>query len=149
MRRIDEPGQPVGSAIRRLDGGREHTVVAPVADAGERCDRHHLDRRDPERNEPIELPDRSVEGSLAGERADVHLVEHGVGQLHAGPRIVAPMERRLVDDARWAVHPLGLRPRCRICQGVAVDDEPIPVAVSDPVDLTGPVLAVRGVTIGV
>ena len=82
---VDEAGEPVGPAVRLLHRRREHAVVAPVADAGEGVDRHQLDRRDAEPGEPVELAGDAVERALGRERADVQLVQHGVGEGDAAP----------------------------------------------------------------
>ncbi len=134
VRRVDESGQSLGSAVRLLHGGWEHSVVAPVANAGERCHGHDLDGRDPQRDQSVELGDRRVERSLGGERADVHLVEHGVGQVDAGPVVVSPAQRCFVDHCRCAADSVGLPPRCGIRQFDTVDDEPVALAVADPLD---------------
>ncbi len=52
VRGVDEAGQPVGAAVGVLHGEREHAVVAPVALARERGDRHHLDGGDAEFVQP-------------------------------------------------------------------------------------------------
>ena len=71
--------------MRRVD---VDAVVAPAALAGERCDRHQLDRGDAELAQAREVRDRGVERPLFGERADVQLVEHELveRQLRPGRR---------------------------------------------------------------
>jgi hypothetical protein len=100
---VDEAGEAIGAAVGMLHGVGEHAVVAPVASAGELGDRHHLDRGDAEFAQSGKVTDRGVEGALGGERADVHLVEHGVGELDTGPGVVVPSEHRLVDHRRRPV----------------------------------------------
>ena len=142
VRGVDEAGEPVGAAVGVLHGEGEHAVVAPVASARELGHRHHLDRGDTEVAQPRQVTDRCVEGALGGERADVHLVEDGVGQLHARPVVVVPAEQRVVDHRRRPVHTVGLPPRRRVSEFVAVDHESVPVAVPEVVDLRRPVPAV-------
>ena len=108
MARVDEPAQSVGAAVRGLRRVGEHAVVAPVADAGERCDRHELDRGDPEIPEVVEALDRRVERARVGERADVHFGDHVLGDRVADPLELRPREVRF-DQGRVAVHAVGLR----------------------------------------
>ena len=86
----------------------------------------------PNRDQWVELGDRRVERSFGGERADVHLVERGVGQVDAGPVVVSPAKRCFVDHCRCAADSVGLPPRCGIRQFDTVDDEPVVLAVADP-----------------
>ena len=105
---VDEAGKPVRSAVGLLHGRREHAVVAPVADAWEGVDRHQLDRRHAEADEPVELAGDAVERALRRERADVQLVEHGVGERRRRASRgrssgTSPGRRRPTDRARRRV----------------------------------------------
>ena len=93
VRGVDEPSERVGTAVGVLDCEREDPVVAPVASTRERGDRHHLDRGDAQLVQSGQVTDRRVEGAFRGERADVQLVEHRVGELDADPGVVVPPEQ--------------------------------------------------------
>ena len=110
MRGVDEPREPVRAAVGRVRRAGVDAVVAPAALAGERRDRHQLDRGDAELAQRREVRDRAVEGALAREGADVELVDHELVERSAVPAASRPGERARVDDARRA------RARRRGCQ---------------------------------
>ena len=67
---------------------------------GELRDRHHLDRRHAELCERRQVLDRGIERPLAGERADVQLVDDEIAEGVRLEVVVGPRERLGVDDAR-------------------------------------------------
>ena len=97
---VDEPLEAERPAVAGLRGAEVDAVVAPAVAAGELGDRHHLDRRDAELRERGQVLDRGVERALAGERADVQLVDHERGQRVR--RKAARRSRRTPADRRRA-----------------------------------------------
>ena len=85
MAGIDELLVAVGSAVRLVHRVPEHSVVAPVVVAVERC-RHQLDEVDAEPDQVAEPLDGRRQRPLGGERPDVQLVDDPAGQLAARPR---------------------------------------------------------------
>ncbi len=75
MAGVDEPDQPVGTAVRLVHRVPEHAVVAPAMCAAECVDRHQLDEVDAEIDQIVQLVDRRVERAVRRERADVQLVD--------------------------------------------------------------------------
>ncbi|CAJ5431243.1 Uncharacterised protein [Burkholderia pseudomallei] len=108
VRGIDERLQRVGRPVGCVGRERQHAVVAPVARAGERVDGHQLDRGDAERGERRE-PARDPR--IAAERADVHLVQHGLAPRPSAPVVVAPAVGGRIDDLARAVHAVRLEAR--------------------------------------
>ena len=86
MRPVDEALEPGGSAVGFVDRPRVHPVVAPVALAWERLDRHELDAGDAQLGELGKPPRRGVEGPLLRERAHVELVEDQLLRRQPGER---------------------------------------------------------------
>ncbi len=111
---VDEPLQAVRLAVGVMRRPEVDAVVPPAAHTRELRDRHQLDGGDAEVDERRQLLDRRFEGSLRREGTDVQLVEDRRRERCAAPRPVSPPERRVVDEARGAVHAVGLPRRARI-----------------------------------
>ena len=126
--RRDQPGESLGAAVGGLRGAQVDAVVAPAAGARELGDRHQLDRGHAELREPVELPDRGLEGALGAERADVQLVDQ---QLLGGwdrEAVVRRGQRPGVEQPRRSAQPLGLPAAARVGQSPAVDHERVVIA---------------------
>ena len=108
VRCVDEPREPVGTAVRAMRRGQVEAVVPPAALAREGRDGHQLDRRHAELAQAAQARDHGVERSLLGERADVELVDDEVVERDALPALVGPGERAGVDDGRRAAHAVRL-----------------------------------------
>ena len=61
---VDEPGEPLRAAVGAVRREDEDAVVAPAALAGERRDRHQLDRGDAELGQRGQPRGRRVERSF-------------------------------------------------------------------------------------
>jgi len=85
VRGVDEFLEPFRSSVRLVDRVQRDAVVAPSELAVERGDRHHLDRRDAERDERVEFLDRARERARRRERADVELVDDGRREIEPRP----------------------------------------------------------------
>ena len=96
-------------------------VVAPAEAAGEIGDGHHLDDRDAEIGERVELGRRSLPRAGRRERADVELVEDLALRSDAAPLRVRPLERRSVHDGRRTVRSI------RLIAGYRVGPQPVSV----------------------
>src|SRR4051795_2560649 len=121
-----------------MDGVRVEPVVAPAPLARKGRDRHQLDRGHAELAQAAQPRHDAVERPLLAERADMQLVDHEVVERHAVPAVVAPREGAGIEDARRAVHALGLPARARVGPLLTVDGEEVVVAAEPP----EPVLAV-------
>ena len=130
VRGFDEVLEVVRPAVGGVGRVEEHPVVAPVPSPREVGDRHYLDRRDAERREMVEPPDRRRERSLGRKGANVQLVDDGLGPGAAGEP-VAPVERRRVDHLARPVHVVGLEAARRI-------GDQHPVRQSEPITRAGP-----------
>ena len=95
VRGVDEAREPLRAAVRLVRGVRVEAVVPPATLAGERRDRHQLDRRDAELAQAGEPRDDAAERSLVAERPDVELVDHEL--VEREPR---PSRRRSTRSAR-------------------------------------------------
>ena len=98
--RVDEPLEPLGTAVRRLGRVEVHSVVTPVAATGELGDGHDLDGVDPHVPEMVEALDDRLERARSGERAHVKLVENQALEGQAAPRRVGPIEPGRDDPGR-------------------------------------------------
>ena len=125
MRSVDEARERLRPAVDRVRCGGVEPVISPATLAGERRDRHQLDRRHAQLAERREPRDDAVEGALARERTDVELVEDELAQVE--PRPGRDLEPGRVEDARRPAHSLGLPARARIGPGVAVDEHVVVV----------------------
>ncbi len=124
---VDEAPETSRSAVGRLRRPQVYAVVAPVARARKLGDRHQLDRRHAELDEPGEMGNDRLEGSRRRERAHVNLVEGELAQRVAAEFLIGPDEAVGVDHDRRTVDPLGLKPRGRI-RSIAGRVEPVLVA---------------------
>ena len=120
VRGIHETLETVRSAVRLLRRVQVHAVVAPVPATGKGRHRHQLHRGDPQRAQLRQPCRRGVEGARRRERADVHLVDHEVGQCDTRPSLVAPLERVGIDHLGEAVHAVGLRATHRVGEWIVV-----------------------------
>src|ERR1043165_7500747 len=111
VRGIDEYFQFVRRTVGAVRREGQHTVVTPVASAGEIIDRHQLERRDTEIREPPKLPNNA---GKAAEQARVQFVQHGLFPRPAAPVAIAPPIGPWIDDQARAVHVVDLRARRRI-----------------------------------
>ena len=135
MNRANPSGPPYVACVAY----GQDAVVPPVAGAGERVHGHHLDDGDTEIDQPLKVTDGGIEGAVGRERADVQLVDDGVGEFDAAPILVVPLEAVDVDDGGAFVHAVGLCPRCRIRKRRrSVDGDRVSVTVTDVVDDTDP-----------
>jgi len=108
VRGVDEARELFRPAVRLVRGARVEPVVAPAACAGERRDRHELDRRDAELAETGETREDAVKRPGVAERPDVELVDHKLVERNPVPVGVAPRELRRVEDARGPANAVGL-----------------------------------------
>src|SRR5829696_8366153 len=125
VRRVDELGEPGRATVGRLRGGDVDAVVAPAVAPGELADGHQLDRRHAEVAQAGEVRDGVAERPARAERADVQLVDHGVGHARRHEGGVGPLHDAGVEQARRPAQPLGLEARARVREGVAVEHEPV------------------------
>ncbi len=127
--RVDQLAQLVGRAVGRVRRVHQHPVVAPAPVARPLADGHQLEHGDPELDEVVEPVDGREEGALAGERADMALVDDGGLPGRAGG-LVAPL---VFGDHHLgaAVHVADLRVRGRIVDQAPVGQgEAVGVAVA-------------------
>jgi hypothetical protein len=108
VRRVDEPRERLGPAVRDVRGKRVQPVVAPAAVARERRNGHHLDGRDAELLQLAQMLDSRVERPLGAERPNVQLIEHELVEPHSLPRRRAPAEVPGVEHPRRSLHALRL-----------------------------------------
>src|SRR5438552_3198756 len=125
MARVDEALAAARTAIRMVRGEQQHTVVTPASVTTELGDGHEFDRADTEFDEMVEMLDRSIEGALVAERADVEFIDDRAGKRPPSPQTIMPLERVVIDDMRPAVDAIGLPLRARIRHGEPIHDEPI------------------------
>ena len=124
---VDEGLEVARLAVEPRRRPQVDAVVPPAETAREVREGQELDDRDPEPGELAELSGCGVEGSLAREGADVHLVD----DLAAAPRDAAPARvrprERGIDDLRRPVRPVGLEARrgVGVQEGVAVQAEAV------------------------
>ena len=114
MRGIDESLKAFGTTVVRLHGVGRDAVIPPIAHARKSGYRHHLDHRDPQLLQVLQLRDSAVEGAIRREGPDVQFVNNVIAESEPAPSIVAPLKRRRIDDLGWAVHTLGEEARHRI-----------------------------------
>ena len=139
MAGVDQPLQPVGSAVGVVGRPQVDPVVAPSAAAGELDDGKQLDGGDTEGDEVVEVGDGAVERALGRERAHVQLVEDRGRQVDARPSLVRPREGRVVDEPGRALDAEGLVRRPGVGpHGAAVDREGVVVARSETGHVAGP-----------
>ncbi len=143
---VDEPLEPVRTAVGLVDGEQTHAVVAPAVAAREGVDGQQLDGVDAERHQVVEPFDGGVEGAGRGERADVQLVEDAPGQRQPSPGTVRPAEQGVVDEPGATVDALGLIGGARVRQFVdlAVDQVGVLGAVARNGHVHPPPTAVVG-----
>lgn len=95
---IDERAKVVRRAVQSGWRVRKHAVVTPAEPAGKLRDRHDFDGGDPGLRQIRKVLHRGAPGPLAGEGADVTLVQHLPFQRDAAPRCVAPRVAPAIDD---------------------------------------------------
>src|ERR1700744_1839870 len=98
MARVDEPFEPLWTTIWFKGNEEEDTVITPTTLPGKLVDRHHLQMRDAEVCQGVEMTDCTVEGSSLAEGSDVHLVEDRGGEWRRVPVLVGPLKGALVVD---------------------------------------------------
>ncbi len=111
VRGIDQRTQIVGTAVGTVGRVEQHTVITPVAAAGEISHRHQLDRGEAGVDHVIELVDGRAEGALGREGADMQLEDDGLFPRTAAPVRRAPLVGRVIDDLARAHHVVGLERR--------------------------------------
>ena len=104
----DKALKAFGAAIPTVRRPQVRTVVPPSACPAAFSHGHHLDDRDAQVDQVVQVVDGAVERALRAEGADVHLVDDGGGQVETGPPAVIPREPALVHDGRGRVHSVGL-----------------------------------------
>ena len=105
---IDQPLEPLRTAVAVLDGEGIDAVVAPVALPGELGHRHQLQGGHAQFQQVVEAGNDRGEGAGRGEGADVEFVDQVVLERQTGPGAVAPGEGARVDDPRRSVDALRL-----------------------------------------
>ena len=111
---IDQATQIVRRAVRRIGREQVDSVVTPVPTSGKIRDRHEFDHRHAEGGKVAEFPDDGFERSLRGERADMQLVEHGLGPGTRPPARIRPSEAGRVYDLARTMDVVGLIAGCGI-----------------------------------
>ena len=96
--RVDEALESVRSTVRLKGSKQEDPVVTPAALSGELVHRHHLQVRDAEICQVVQMVDRAIEGSFLAEGSDVHLVDDCCGKRRRVPVLVRPPKGTLVID---------------------------------------------------
>jgi hypothetical protein len=97
--RVDEGSEGLRAAVAAVRRRQIDPVVAPAAHPREVGHRHQLDGRDAELRERRQSLGGRREGALLGEGANVELIEHELAQCRRTEALVAPLERRDVQDA--------------------------------------------------
>jgi hypothetical protein len=101
VRRIHEGARVIRCAVVMKGCEEEHAVIAPPEAPVELRDRHHFERRDPERREMRQPFTRRRPRPAGRERTDVHFVDDlAVTRLRASPPARRPRERVRIDDHR-------------------------------------------------
>ena len=145
MGAVDERAEVVGRAVGAARGVERGAVVAPVPPAGEVGDGHQFDGRHAEVAQVLQPLGGGAERPLRREGADVQLVKDEVALRDAAPLFIAPIERRRVNDFGRPVHALGLEPRGRVGERVAVvEPDAVALAGADAIDHALEVAAADG-----
>ena len=110
----------LGPAVARIRRKGQHTVVAPVARAGEVRDGHELDGGHAQRGQMVEFGGTGAEGALGGEAPDVQFVDHGLAPGAPPPVDVDPGVVLGIDDFARALDVGGLEARGRVGDRQAV-----------------------------
>ena len=132
VRGVHQGAQVVRMPVGARGRVEEHAVVTPVPAAREIGQRHDLDGRDAQVLEVVELVDGGEERALAGERADVQLVDDEFVQRHAAvASLVLPLVPARRHHLRGPVDALRLIARERVGKRAAlVAVEPVLVQVT-------------------
>src|SRR5229473_3043922 len=120
VRGINESLQSNRAAVTLVHGVGQDAVVAPVAVAGERLDRHQLHAGDAQLRKLRQVGSRGVQRSLFGESADVKLVEYQRFEVDALPAFFPPSKGLRIKDRGSGVHSFGLTQRRGIGSDPAV-----------------------------
>jgi hypothetical protein len=132
---VNQPLQPVRSAVAGLDREGVDAVVAPIPLPRELGHGHDLKCCDAQVDQMVQLGDDAVEGPLRGEGADVELIDDVLGEGNGPEPMVCPGEALVIDQGRGAVDVLGLVVGDRIRPGgPAVQEEAVPGAMADGLD---------------
>ena len=161
MALVHQPPQVVRPPVIRIGRPRQYAVIAPVAKARERPDRHQLNHCHAERLQVIQMRDHPQERTVRREGADVQLIQH---RLRPGPSVpiaVPPGITEGIDDLAEAVGAVRLGPRRRIRHADRVHLELVAAArreggqrrgmppIPDPLHrVRGPVTAQHGDSVG-
>jgi hypothetical protein len=103
VRSVDEAPEVVRPSVQPGRCKQIDAVISPAEFSTEVGDGHHLDHRDPEARQLVELAHGRRPRALPRERADVHLVHDLAGRRRAAPRGIGPLECGGVDDLRGAM----------------------------------------------
>ncbi|MNV31445.1 hypothetical protein D3C71_1227540 [compost metagenome] len=123
---IDQCLELVGGAIHRGRCIGEHAVIAPVAGAGERGQRHQLQGGDAHRRQGRKL---RLQRRVAAHRAYVHLIQHGFGPGPPGAPGGLPGIGVFVGNRAGPLEAFRLPARGRVGNAQrAVDAEPVATA---------------------
>jgi hypothetical protein len=126
-----QPLEVLGRSIGMLRRERQHTVVAPVAQAGELRHRHQLEDGGAQPGQVVQAPLHPGERALRGEGAHVQFVDHGLRPGPPAPVPVRPAEGQRVAHLAGAMDPLGVAPG----SGIRHPDPPVDfkaVQAADP-----------------
>src|ERR1700710_1359685 len=104
MTRVYEPLQTIWTAIGLSRCKEGNAVVSPSKIAGKLSDRHQFNVSHSKFDEMIESFNRAIERTCGGERADVHLVDHGARQRRSLPTFIAPSKLSCAIDAGCSVN---------------------------------------------
>ena len=104
---VDEAFEAKMTAIGILHGEGGHTVIAPVAFAGELGHGHEFDGGDAKFFEPIQVRNDGVKGAFGRESTDMKLVDDEMLQGQPGPGVIFPGKMG-VNQLAGAMYPFGL-----------------------------------------
>ena len=97
VRHVDEAPEVVGTSVQSGRRKEIDAVVSPAEFSVKVCNRHHLDHRDAEPGQFLELARRGRPRALTRERAHVHFVGDLAANRGAAPCGVGPLEGGRVD----------------------------------------------------
>ena len=90
--RLHQRLQGLRPAILSFRRKRLHSVITPIVPAGKFGKRHKLDRGDAEIGQIVELFGDTLIGAGRRKRADMELVDDGIGPRTSAPAAVGPSE---------------------------------------------------------
>jgi len=145
---VDEVLEPLRAAVGMLHRENVRSVVSPVAIAWKLPDRHDFNRGYSQFNQVAKARDGCLEGSPAGEGADMDFVENKVRHARRSKYPLAPAVGSVVHHRRRAVHVVRLMVRGGVRPGdAAVQTVTVQVPRREPFGLHLPI-AVRKFSMG-